>query len=143
MKKFKQIKKIKKIKKIQKIDYLSKLQLRCVLNIKNKIENILIIKNKYLILKSLNEIDVFSLDSNKLKFKIPLIEEKDDRVYSDNHQFIFDLNYKLRLINNDKNIYKILTDKYLIEINLKKNIWEIINKKKKGIYICKKMILLF
>ena len=120
---------------MQKNDYLSKLELKSILQIKNSIEAVLIIKNKYLILKSLDEIAVFSIGSNKLKFKIPLIEKKEKNFFY--KEFIFDLNYKLRLINNEENIntYKILTDKYLININLKKNIWEIINKLEKGIYI--------
>ena len=105
--------------------YLSKLKLKSVLEIKNEIEKILILKNKYFIVKSLNEIEIYSIDTNKLKFKIPL--DEDISLYKEHYykynDFIFDYNYKLRLINNEENIniYKLLTDKYLIEINLNKN----------------------
>jgi len=130
---------------MKKNDYFSKLELRSILNIKNDIENILIIKNKYFLVKTLNEISVYLVDTNNLKFKIPLNEDKErhyNKVYY--HQFIFDFNYKLRLINNEENIntYKLLTDKYLIEINLNKNLWKIINKLEKGIYISNLDILI-
>ena len=123
-------------------NYFSKLELKNVLEIKNEIEKILILKNKYFIVKSSNEIEVYSIDTNKLKFKI-LLDEVDEDIsidkkhYDFKNVFIFDYNYKLRLINNEENIniYKLLTDKYLIEINLNKNKWKIINKLEKGIYI--------
>ena len=120
-------------------NYFSKLELKNVLEIKNEIEKILILKNKYFIVKSLNEIEIYSIDTNKLKFKIPL--DEDISLYKEHYyiynDFIFDYNYKLRLINNEENIniYKLLTDKYLIEINLNNNKWKIINKLEKGIYI--------
>jgi len=119
--------------------YLSKLKLKSVLEIRNEIEKILILKNKYFIVKSSNEIEIYSIDTNKLKFKVPLDEDIsfDKERYKFSIEFIFDYNYKLRLINNEEkiNIYKLLTDKYLIEINLNNNKWKIINKLEKGIYI--------
>ena len=120
-------------------NYFSKLELKSVLEIKKEIDKILILKNKYFIVKSLNEIEIYSIDTNKLKFKIPL--DEDISLYKEHYykynDFIFDYNYKLRLINNEENIniYKLLTDKYLIEINLNNNKWKIINKLEKGIYI--------
>ena len=58
---------------------------------------------------------------------------------------IFDYDYKLRIINNKEklNIYKLLTDKNLIEINFKKNEWKIISEIKEGIYLFNLNILLF
>ena len=120
-------------------NYFSKLELKSVLEIKKEIDKILILKNKYFIVKSSNEIEIYSIDTNKLKFKIPL--DEDISLYKEHYykynDFIFDYNYKLRLINNEENIniYKLLTDKYLIEINLNNNKWKIINKLEKGIYI--------
>ena len=120
-------------------NYFLKLELKSVLEIKKEIDKILILKNKYFIVKSLNEIEIYSIDTNKLKFKIPLDEDIsfDKKHYNFKNVFIFDYNYKLRLINNEEkiNIYKLLTDKYLIEINLNNNKWKIINKLEKGIYI--------
>lgn len=120
----------------KQIDYLSKLELKSNLKIQNRIEKILIIKKKYFIVKSLNEISVYLIDSNKMKFKIPL-KETNDKKYYYNYNFIFDFNYKLRLLDNkdNKTEYKLLTDKYLIEANFNKNKWKIISELERGIYI--------
>ena len=137
------MKKMEKIKKIKK-DYLKKLELKSNLKVKDKIEKIIIIQNKYLLVKSFNEIAVYLVDSNKLKFKISLneeIKEKNDiyekRFNDAIKEFIFDYNFKLRIINyeENKNFYKLLTDKHLIEVNFDKNEWKIINKIKEGIYL--------
>jgi len=56
-------------------DYLKKLELKSILKVKEKIEKIIIIKNKYLLVKSLNEISVYLINNNKLKFKILLIKK--------------------------------------------------------------------
>ena len=70
----KKIKKLKKVKKMNK-DYLKKLELKSNLKVKDKIEKIIIIQNKYLLVKSFNEIAVYLVDSSKLKFNISLNEE--------------------------------------------------------------------
>ena len=137
---------MEKIKKIKK-DYLKKLELKSNLKVKDKIEKIIIIQNKYLLVKSFNEIAVYLVDSNKLKFKISLneeikeIKEKNDiyekRFNDAIKEFIFDYNFKLRIINYEKktNSYRLITDKYLIEVDFDKNKWKIINKLKKGVYL--------
>ena len=68
------MKKMEKIKKIKK-DYLKKLELKSNLKVKDKIEKIIIIQNKYLLVKSFNEISIYLINSNKLKFNISLNEE--------------------------------------------------------------------
>ena len=117
-------------------DYLNKLELKSILKVKDKIEKIIIIQNKYLLVKSFNEISAYLVNSNKLKLKISLNEEikKNNDDYS---RFIFDYNYKLRIINYEENMnfYKLLTTKHLIEVNFDKNEWKIINKIKEGIYL--------
>ena len=113
-------------------DYLKKLELKSILKMKNKIEKIAIIKNKYLLVKSFNEIAIYLINTNKLKFKIPLKEEK---IINEPVRRINDL--KLRIINYEKNTnsYRLITDKYLIEVDFDKNKWKIINKLKKGVYL--------
>jgi hypothetical protein len=113
-------------------DYLKKLELKSILKMKNKIEKIAIIKNKYLLVKSFNEIAIYLINTNKLKFKIPLKEEK---IINEPIRRINDL--KLRIINYEKNTnsYRLITDKYLIEVDFDKNKWKIINKLKKGVYL--------
>ena len=118
-------------------DYLKKLELKSILKMKNIIEKIAIIKNKYLLVKSFNEIAIYLINTNKLKFKIPLKEEKiiNEPIY---RRFkIFNYNFKLRIINYEKktNSYRLITDKYLIEVDFDKNKWKIINKLKKGVYL--------
>ena len=125
-------------------DYLKKLELKSILKMKNIIEKIAIIKNKYLLVKSFNEIAVYLVNSNKLKFSTSLneeikeikeIKEIQNKKFNYLNEFIFDYNYKLRIINKEEksDTYKLLTDKNLIEINLKKNEWKIIGKLKEGI----------
>ena len=60
-------------------DYLKKLELKSILKMKNKVEKIAIIKNKYLLVKSFNEIQIYLINTNKLKFKIPLKEKKNNK----------------------------------------------------------------
>ena len=118
-------------------DYLKKLELKSILKMKNKVEKIAIIKNKYLLVKSFNEIQIYLINTNKLKFKIPLKEEKiiNEPIYR--RIKMFNYNFKLRIINYDKNTnsYRLITDKYLIEVDFDKNKWKIINKLKKGVYL--------
>ena len=119
-------------------NYLKELELKSILKVKEKIEKIITIKNKYLLVKSLNEISVYNINNNKLKFKIQLNKEiKKEYYYDLFHSFIFDFNYKLRIINYEKNInfYKLLTDEHLIEVNFDKNKWRIINRLQEGIYL--------
>ena len=128
-------------------NYFNKLELKSILVTKDEIEKVLIIKNKYFIVKSFGEISIYSIKSNKLKFKIPLNEKKDESDYhiiSNIGHFIFDFDYKLRLINKKQNnIYELLTDRHLIEINLNKTEWKIISELEKGIYIFNLDVLLF
>jgi hypothetical protein len=140
------MKKMEKIKKIKK-DYLKKLELKSNLKVKDKIEKIIIIQNKYLLVKSFNEIAVYLVDSKKLKFNISLNEEikeikEKNYIYEKRFnyyikEFIFDYNFKLRIIiyEENKNFYNLLTDKHLIEVNFDKNEWKIINTIKEGIYL--------
>jgi hypothetical protein len=102
---------------------------------KKKIEKITIIKNKYLLVKSFNEIAIYLINTNKLKFKIPLKEEKN--INEPIYRRIKNYNFKLRIINYEKNTnsYRLITDKYLIEVDFDKNKWKIINKLKKGVYL--------
>ena len=122
---------------MKKKDYFNKLELKSNLEVKNKIEKVLIIKNKYFAVKTFNEISVYLIKSNKLKFKISLNEDSDTYRFFRVGGFYFDLNYKLRLINKEDNLkkYKLITDKHLIEIDFNKNEWNILNVLKKGIYI--------
>ena len=134
-----------KMKGVKKKNYLKKLELKSNLKVKDKIEKIIIIQNIYLLVKSLNEIAVYLVNSNKLKFKISLNEEKKeikDDIYEKRFNafkkdFIIDYNYKLRIINHEekKDFYKLLTDKHLFEVNFDKNEWKIINEIKEGIYL--------
>ena len=118
-------------------DYLKKLELKSILKMKNIIEKIAIIKNKYLLVKSFNEIAIYLINTNKLKFKIPLKEEKNINEPIYRRIKIFNYNFKLRIINYEKNTnsYRLITDKYLIEVDFDKNKWKIINKLKKGVYL--------
>ena len=134
-------------KNIKSENYFNKLELTSILVTKDEIEKVLIIKKKYFIVKSFGEISIYSIKSNKLKFKIPLNEKKDDQYHHmifNIGKFIFDFDYKLRLINKKQNnIYELLTDRHLIEINLNKNEWKIINELEKGIYISNLDVLLY
>ena len=116
-------------------DYLKKLELKSILKMKNTIEKIAIIKNKYLLVESFNEIAIYLINTNKLKFKIPLKEEKiiDEPIYRNSK--IFNYNFKLRIINYEKktNSFKLITDKYLIEADFDKKKWKIINKLKRSL----------
>ena len=123
---------------MDKKDYLKNLELKSILKYENEIESVLIIKNKYFVVKSLNEISIYFINTNKLKFRIPLNKKTEKFQY--NYLFkkcIFDYNYKLRIINNEEkpNKYKFLTDKHLIEINFKTNKWKIIKEIKDGIFL--------
>ena len=126
------------MKRMDKTTYLNKLELKSILHVENKIETIQYIKNKFILIKSLGEIAIYSINTNALKFKIPLEEKINEKANALEYEFIFDYNYKLRLLNSEEktNTYKLITDIYLIEINLSKNEWKIINKLEKGIYLC-------
>ena len=142
----KKVKKMEKMKKMKKTnDYFQKLELKSIIHLKKEIETILIIKKKYLLIKSLNEIAIYSINSNKFQFQIPLEEGEENENKSLEYLHIFDYNYKLRLLNSDDklNTYTLMTDKYLIEINLNKNEWKIINKLENGIFLYNLDILIF
>jgi hypothetical protein len=49
-------------------DYLKKLELKSILKMKNEIEKITIIKNKYLLVKSFNEIAIYLINIVYFKF---------------------------------------------------------------------------
>jgi len=121
---------------MNKKDYLKTLELKSILQLENRIESILIIKNKYFVVKSLNKISIYLINTNKLKFIIPLNNEKEEYNFLA-QKFIFDLKYKLRIINNEEksNACKILTDKHFIEINFINNKWKIIKELKNGIFL--------
>ncbi len=106
---------------MEKKDYLRNLELKSILKLGNKIEKVLIIKKKYFVVKSKNEITIYSINTNKLKFRLPLNKKKEKFKYLLKY-YIFDYDYKLRIINNEdkSNMYKLLTDQHLVEINLKK-----------------------
>ncbi len=110
------------------------------------IEKVLIINDKYFAVKKNNEIAIYLINTIELKFRIPLKpldeEKKNDYLFK---RYIFDYNYKLRIINNEEksDTYKLLTDKNLIEINFKKNEWKIISELKEGIYLFNLNVLLF
>ena len=117
-------------------DYLKNLELKSILKMKNIIEAIAIIQNKYLLVKSFNEIAIYLINANELKFKIPL-DEKNTKDEPFCTRKSFGYNFKLRVKDYEEksNSYKLLTDKYLIEVDFEKNKWKIINKLKKGIYL--------
>jgi len=130
---------------MDKKDYLKNLELKSILKYEYEIESVLIIKNKYLVVKSLNEISIYLINTNKLKFRIPLNKEIEKYISYIFKTPIFDYNYKLRIINNEEksNKYKFLTDKHLIEINFKTNKWKIIKEIKDGIFLLNLNVLTF
>ena len=130
---------------MKKKDYLKNLEIKSILKLENIIEKVLIINKKYFAIKSENEITIYSINTIELKFRIPLKplnKKKNDFLL---HSYIFDYNYKLRLINNEEksDSYKLLTDKNLIEINFNKNEWKIISELKEGIYLINLNVLLY
>ena len=131
---------------MKKKDYLRNLEIKSILKLENMIEKVLIINDKYFAVKTNNEIAIYLINTIELKFRIPLKplnkEKKHDKLLK---RYIFDYNYKLRIINNEEksDTYILLTDKNLIEINFKKNEWKIISELKEGIYLFNLNVLLF
>ena len=131
---------------MKKKDYLRNLEIKSILKLENMIEKVLIINDKYFAVKTNNEIAIYLIYTIELKFRIPLKplnkEKKHDYLFK---KYIFDYNYKLRIINKEEksDTYKLLTDKNLIEINFKKNEWKIIGELKEGIYLFNLNVLLF
>jgi hypothetical protein len=130
---------------MKKKDYLRNLEIKSILKLENMIEKVLIINDKYFAVKTNNEIAIYLINTIELKFRIPIkpLNKEKKNIYL--FSYIFDYNYKLRIINKEEksDTYKLLTDKNLIEINFKKNEWKIIGELKEGIYLFNLNVLLF
>ena len=88
-------------------------------------------KEKFLIVKSINQICIYYLDSKKLKFKIQLDSENNEYYDEpDDHDYFID---KLEIVDNKyykelpPNSFLLITKKYKIEIDLQQNKGNIID----------------